>query len=217
MKYDKLTELMHEFWTQDGIESFSHLKDTDFKIGVEKAEKIAKNLHEKAFNKIDFKNKVLIDYGIGNGFIATLFFQRYGLRKFIGYDLSEKSIKATHETLRNCNHELIQSYNQDYKFSEHKADVFTSFACIQHFPTQEYLNSFLEQLNESNIPTILLQIRQSDETKFHKNVYTHKKHVTRACFTNEIYITNILSNYKNEHKSDINPKSFYQYLIYRKK
>lgn len=157
-----------------------------------------------------FNNKKIIDYGVGGGFLGKLLFTEYNINEYIGIDVSERSIEVATKNLKKWK-KYISFYDDSYKFKD--ADIFISLACIQHFPDEDYFIKFLQNINNSNIKTVFLQIRYDNETKF-KDSWNDENDIRLSCVTNNEYILNHLSNYKNTYSSNIYETSSYQYLKY---
>jgi len=163
-------------------------------------------------NKIDFNNKIVLDYGIGGGYLGKILFDEYKIKKYIGVDISERQLSFAKNTLKNTNSEFyLLPINLDHIYF----DIFICQAVIQHFPTEEYLIDFLKNVNNSNGNNLIIQIRYSEETKF-KNNYNDISEIRLSCYTNSNYINNYLINYKVIYESDIKNLSKYQFLIYQK-
>ena len=101
-------------------------------------------------------------------------------------------------------------------FSKLNADIFTSFAVIQHFPNRNYLDNFLRNINRSMIPKLILQIRYSEKTQFSGSC-ENQDAVMLSCRTNLKYLLKKLTNYSCIEESHIHAKSNYQYLYFTKK
>jgi trans-aconitate methyltransferase len=200
---------VREYW-ETCKANYAHLKENR---DLETAVKL-RNLYKKVFmDHIDFKDKTMIDYGTGSGHVGKYLFDHYGLGKYIGIDIAHRSLKTANYYLK--------GYNAKFKlapqnFGDFKADIFISLACIQHFPSEKYLIEFLNNLNKSNIPILVLQIRHYKNTIFN-NAYDRKDSLRGlACRTNYEYVNRVLTKYNLKRKSKKGP-SGYQYLIYEVK
>lgn len=167
----------------------------------------------KYLNKIEsLNNKTVIDYGIGGGYLGIYLYTKYNIAKYIGIDISDRQLKYASENLKkyHINYELFIT---PINFNTIHCDIFISQAVIQHFPNIEYLDAFLNNINTSNIPIIMLQIRHNKNTVFNSGDYTNIKEVTYKCHTNEKYITSRLTNYEINHKGPVLHNK-YQFLVY---
>lgn len=197
--------MIKKFWEQCS-QNYAHLKSNwELKIGSRRL-----NHFYKSFLRfVNFKDKIILDYGCGAGYLGKILFDKYGLKKYIGIDIAERSlIKAR---------QILEGYNTEFHltpktFKNIEADIFISLACIQHFPDEEYLYNFLKNVNKSGISTLILQIRYGEETVFN-NAYKIKKDFGMACVTNEEYIDERLRRYKLINVSG-KGISGYQYLIW---
>lgn len=163
-------------------------------------------------NKYDLKNKIVIDYGIGGAYLGLYLYHKYNICKYIGIDISERQMMYAQQNLIHFNviHELIL---MPIEFKILPADIFISQATIQHFPSIKYFKNFLNNLNESHIPVIMLQIRYGVNTTFTNGKYISIKEVVHRCHTNEEYISASLPNYKICMQGPILHNK-YQFLIY---
>lgn len=161
---------------------------------------------------IDPTGKTIIDYGIGGAYLGIYLFNNFNIKKYIGIDISQRSLDAANKNLlKYLNFELLLS---PINFNTIKADVFVSFATIQHFPNKKYLDDFLSNLNNSNIKEIALQIRYAKTNEFN-NKYKTQEDVMMGCCTNKKYIISILTKYDCILKGKVNKNSNYQYLYFK--
>ena len=200
-----------EYWEHCGL-TYAHLIDT-----IKKSEIKLYNSYEiNLLQYLELRDKVVIDYGIGGGFLGKLLFEKYNIQKYIGFDIAKRSIEYARDRLieyEQCELCLVDDYTQ---FKTYNADIFISFACIQHFPTIEYLIHFLMLINTSNIDIIALHIRYNDDT-ICNNSYINNGNVGLACCTNSTFILRHINNYILHYASDIQQLSKAQFLIFKKK
>jgi ubiquinone/menaquinone biosynthesis C-methylase UbiE len=204
---------LEQFWNSCD-ENFAHIKLERHHSGY----KNLINSWEKNFiSYLQFSGGTIVDYGIGAGYLAKYFFEKKMCSKYIGIDISTRSLNAARLNLINFEKsiELINS-DQFYSSFNEPADLFVSQACIQHFPTEKYLINFLEKLNKLVFSEIMLQIRYSNSTSFNPN-YENEDQVCFACKTNFEFISKYLNNYQISRIGEISPKSKYQYLIFKNK
>lgn len=160
-------------------------------------------------NKLDLSNKVVIDYGLGNGLLGTILFRLYNIKKYIGIDIAQRQLDVAKKNLKGNN---IEFHLSPLNFASLNADIFISQAVIQHFPNIEYLIDFLQNVNRSKCKDVVLHIRNG-KTKF--NTKLEKREDWRlACHTNSEFINKYLTNYNLISESSIS-KSKAQYLIYK--
>jgi 2-polyprenyl-3-methyl-5-hydroxy-6-metoxy-1,4-benzoquinol methylase len=206
-----MSNKVKDFWENCGS-TFAHLT-------VDQWLKDKKSLFETyqsnflKFN-IDPSNKSIIDYGIGGGYLGEYLLSNYSINNYIGIDIAERSIKVAKDNLKEYNN--VEFHLSPMDFSKLKADLFISFAVIQHFPNKEYLEDFLKNLNSSNISELLLQIRHNRTTKFTDSYESHSD-VRLGCVTNPSFISKILTKYKIQSKTNIQKENNYQYLYFTKK
>jgi len=168
---------------------------------------------------IDFSVSTVIDYGTGAGYLGMYLNEKYNVKKYIGIDIAERSIAEADKNLKKT--------DTDYRlllapviFSDLKPDVFISQAVIQHFPTEEYLVDFLNNVNMSESKVVMLQIAQpstnipSKTVQIKNNDYVHSNDVVRRCTTYPEAISEKLTNYTL--KSTKPGPNNYVFLVYRK-
>lgn len=146
-----------------------------------------------------FKNKVVVDYGIGGGWFGKALFDQ-GIKKYIGIDIADRSIKKAKETLKGYNCEFLKAPCS----LDIGADILISLACIQHF-TEDYFYYFLTELNISGIPILGLQIRRG-KLKF------DPQNVIYSCYAEPNNLSEILKNYTLVSVSKTYKENNYQYL-----
>ena len=209
---------IQSYWETCGYR-FSHLTNTPDRIIEKGSELLSK--YEQAFllplsYTTTFKNKTLLDFGIGNAELGRFFLSEGIIDSYIGVDIAERSIEFAMKNLTpyldKCQFMLSPS-----NLSKINADIFMSLACIQHFPSVAYLDEFLIQINTGNFSIVILQIRSSNsgETLSDEKAYKEGGNVALALQTSESYVSKRLDNFTIFHASDIH-KSGYQYLVYLK-
>jgi SAM-dependent methyltransferase len=140
-----------------------------------------------------FNNKTIVDYGIGKAHLGKLLLQKHNISKYIGIDISERQLKLAKENLKEFNNISLLSVTVD--FSTLKADIFVSLACIQHFPSLDYLKEFLNNINNSNIKEVILQYRDNDIDIFNPGNYETINDVCYSCKLNLKTLLLYLDNY----------------------
>jgi len=171
---------------------------------------------EKAFIPLlDWKNKSVVDYGIGGGWLGKYLFETKNIDKYIGIDISQRSLDNAKINLFNFRNNVLLFLTNDIDLSSLRADIFVCQACIQHFPDMDYLEKFLCSLNNSSCFKLMLQIANSPKTIFNNSNYKSITDVVRACKTNKEYVSEKLNNYNLEYYSEIYPND-YQFLIFNK-
>jgi SAM-dependent methyltransferase len=215
LNYENYQTEYAKFWDEiDDV--FAHRELTGYLISEEH---IFQKRREDFLDLIVWEDQVVLDYGCGGGFLGKQLFLEKNIKQYVGLDISYNSCLAATNTLQRFNKNRWYIGKTDslrewmhYISYPAKIDIFVSMAVIHHFPTPEYLNEFLETLNSMNINLILLAIRADP-----KRTYFNVNNPGNSCFTNQQYISNKLTNYILNYESDINPKDFGQYLIYRPK
>ncbi|UCF13235.1 MAG: class I SAM-dependent methyltransferase [Thermoplasmatales archaeon] len=188
--------------------NYAHIRD-NWKMTPRS--KRAKELNKHFFDKYDFSNKTVIDYGCGGGFVGLYMFQYLKIHRYIGIDISERSIRKARKVLYGY---YIDFTNELQEFG--KIDFLISIACIQHFHSKEYLEDFLRKINKSKISVLMLQIRNGDKYSDIKDEEITDENMF-YCYTNTKFLNSHLNNYKLVYESEVNKKSYGQYLIYEVK
>ena len=203
---------MEKFW--DTCEkNFAHVELGRHLPGYEKlCEK-----WEQSFCKfLDFNGKTVIDYGIGGAYLGRYLFQKKGIHKYIGYDISQRSLNKAAENLENYKNSCLLLKCDNFYKNPEPADIFISQACIQHFPDENYLKKFLTCINKKKYTTVMLQYRHAPKTRFNQGDLMKENVVVIRCHTNAEYILEIMTNYKLIYKSPIESNR-YQFCIFELK
>ena len=195
---------IENFWSTCR-KNYAHLKPR----GLGENTEYNTHMEKEVFARCDWEGKTVLDYGTGGGFCGLHLFNKYKIKKYVGVDVSPRSLQYARETLQGKNFEL---HKTPYDFKRAGADVFFSLACIQHFPDKAYLKNFLGNLQSSGIQTIILQIRAGDETVF-SNAYKTGGNVGLACIIKPDDLT--IGGYVKTNASEIYP-SRYMYLQFEK-
>ena len=183
-----------------------HLKNYDF---------LTKSWEESFINKIDFNNKIILDYAIGGAYLGKYLFENKNISFYYGIDISDRSLKKASQVLGSYRKFKLYNTENFYNSFNNQIDIIISQACIQHFPIKDNLDEFLTKVNNLNANVIMLQIAHNEKTIF-TNKYKNIEDVHRACFTNKSFISEYLVNYKIDYESPI-AKNNYQFLIFTKK
>jgi len=189
---------------------YAHLNDGKGRL-LRDGTPLEKAYKENFMDFIDFEGKVMIDYGIGCGVLGRYLFENRGLKKYIGIDIAVRTLQIARHVLRKHPVILVLSPMDMRKY---KADILTCLACIQHFPDENHLNGFLENVNKSKVKYAILQIRSATKMIFN-NAYEENGNIGEACLTNKRYVSEKLTNYKLVKNSKVFPNK-YQYLIYKR-
>lgn len=155
---------------------------------------------------VSVDDKTIIDFGIGGALLGKLLLSKHHIKKYIGYDLSDRSIAKANEHLKEySNKELIHLVHHVWSFKEKHPDIIVCLACIFHFPTKTYLDNFLHECNISGAKTLILEIRNRGiGTKFQDAPYSSIQKTLMACDTEPKYVSSKLSNYTLVNATDNN-------------
>lgn len=148
------------------------------------------SVYDKCCGGAPLENAHVVDYGCGGGGLAEYLLKHHNIRRYTGVDISSRSLAEASGRFKG---------NDKVSFAFHMpvtADVLFSIACIQHFPTQDYLDNFLQKVNAIPFKFIVLHFRFAFTNVFHKNPYFNKNSVIYACRTNGAYLQGKLTNYK---------------------
>ena len=202
-------EEVKDFWNTCGA-NLAHLKFTWEVTGLRK-----RLLDEHIFKRIDFKNKTVIDYGCGGGYITKYLCDEFGIKKSACIDIAERSIYIAQKILRG--YKNVDYHIAPVEFRQFEADIFLTISVIQHFPDEQFLIEFLKNINESGIKTVVLTIRYDKKTKFNGAYMDDNNDKCLACMTNNEYILKYMKNYNLIYFTEPQEKSKYQFLIYEVK
>jgi len=195
---------LRKFWNEvDG--SIPHLGISSMLDNIERWRKYF-------LDKVNFKDRVVLDYGIGGGYMGMLLHAVYGIKKYVGVDISERQLGVAEKLLKGTNSEF---HLAPYSFKDAKPDIIISNAVIQHFVTESMLKEFMENVDESNCDYALLKIRYGKETKFSGKVDI-KEDVVYGCYTNADHLEKYLVNYSALYASEWLFPNGYQFLIYKR-
>ncbi len=199
-----------DFWeTCDPV--FSHIQIDDY---LGDFESLTKSWENNFINRYDFNDKIVVDYGIGGGFLGQYLFSAKNMKKYIGFDISTRQLEEASNNLKGLNADLY-NVNDRETFNDLGADIFISQAVIQHFPDEKYLINFLKNVNNSGIEKVMLQIRYNKKTMF-RGDYSVRENVRLACQTNSDYILTHLTNYSLVGSKLLEGKSNYEFLFFEK-
>lgn len=165
---------------------------------------------------IDFRGKAVLDYGCGSAVLGKTLFDQKNISKYIGVDISKRSLEYSKNTLENYKQvELL--HETEYYDNSPRCDIFISRACIQHFPDMEYLDKFLGKIKEIGPKTVMLQIRNNGSNMCNNKSYDSIKNIVDRCYTTPEYILEKLGNdYNIWFKSQIMEGTKYQFIIFTK-
>jgi hypothetical protein len=150
-----------------------------------------------------FAGKVVADYGSGCGELGHQL-NKLAIQLYIGIDISQRQLDDADRYLSadGGDYELLKT-PVDFGFLG--ADIFHSQACLQHFPSQGYTESFLVNLNTSGIPLVFLQYRNGERVEWNQLSPTY------ACRLTPEWIEERMNCYSLEHVSPVVPKTGYQF------
>lgn len=186
-----MDQMIKKAWNERVSETTAHIK-IDKWLGD--LNKFLANYEQKILSKIEWKDKTVIDYGIGGGHVGKYLFDKKGITEYVGYDVAERSINAARNTLKGKNAALKLIDAVPASFGT--ADIFLCLAVIQHFPTLEYTKSFFTALNKSKIKILALSYRDGKELTFQSAVYKTTHEVSLANTMPLDFVIDVLSNYE---------------------
>lgn len=194
-------------WDDSKIPSHYNHTDIDDKRNEDYKKYVVK------LSNYDFSDKVIVDYGCGGGWLGKYLLENFNVKKYIAIDISTNSLKAAKENLKDFDNVKFIKIKNWLDLKEFKADIFISLACIQHFPSVEFLQGFLKMVNESNCNNLILQYRVNRKNLFNlisKNVFTWALILTRNS------IDKFLTNYTRWGGITVIKKT-YRYSYFKRK
>jgi len=206
---------VRDFW-ETCDETFAHIKIDEW-LGnyAELTEKWENQFITKLNDFFPLNGSMITEYGCGGSYLGVYLKDKYNVSKYRAMDIADRQLKESKNNLDKLNdldYELIRVDN----LIDDSNDVFICQAAIQHFPNQQYLDSFMERLNKNKYKFCVLQIRYSPVTWFSPKDYKGMS-VTRMCNTNERYISKKMDNYEIVWKSGIYKDTDYQFFIFKNK
>jgi len=181
---------VQKWWDNNADKEFQHLD----RAWVEQHNKE----WPKFLQRFDWKNKRVLDYGIGAGYLGETLLVNYNISQYIGIDISYKALQATRETLGFAKERvtLCEAPQQLVSFAP---DIIVSQQVIQHFPSIEYLQDFLGNVDKSHAGKLMLQFRQSDSKQtIVNNAYERpNEDPIMALMTDVSFLQSHLHNYVN--------------------
>lgn len=196
-----------EFWETCNL-NYAHLKDT-IKV-IKKGNNNEQRFKNEFLDHVDFKNKIVMDYGCGGGFLGKYLIEEKGIKKYIAVDIANRSLLTAKKNLKNyltkCDFILSDE-------AEFKADIFISLACIQHFESREYFDKFIKKLNDSKIPVLILQYRYNEKTIFNGAYLADEFDAGLACRLNNKTLIENLKSYKLKRESKLENNK-YNYTVW---
>eukprot|EP00747_Dinoflagellata_sp_TGD_P086276 gnl/TRDRNA2_/TRDRNA2_163223_c0_seq9.p1 gnl/TRDRNA2_/TRDRNA2_163223_c0~~gnl/TRDRNA2_/TRDRNA2_163223_c0_seq9.p1 ORF type:complete len:287 (+),score=26.55 gnl/TRDRNA2_/TRDRNA2_163223_c0_seq9:153-1013(+) len=180
-----------EWWNKKASSSFQHLDRDD----MERKKKADWNTFLPHF---EWHGKKVLDYGIGGGYLGETLFEAHGISSYTGVDISDNAIEATRKTLAKWTGKVDLRLSP-VQFSDIAPDILVSQQVIQHFPSVDYFESFLENVDNSRARQLMLHFRKSaDERTYATDAYSkgRQQDVTFALLTDSKFIQNRLKNYR---------------------
>lgn len=204
-----LAEKMSRFW--------ENVAPRGAHLGLDGEEKEMRRRYSRLLTGLPLKGATVIDFGCGGGLLGEYLLDKRGVRRYVAYDVAERSIRHALERVRKVipegapyavvrdgslvsgDEDVVTFYllrQHRWDFAAQKPDVLVSLACIMHFPTLSYLDNFLRTADESGAAHLVLEVRHDEVTRFQPDPYSSEKAAVKACFTNEGYVTMRLPHYE---------------------
>ena len=154
MKANKLAENLKKFWENTAARNAHLGKDGE---GADLMERARLFVGEK----MSLKNKTVIDFGCGGGFLGKYLLENKPIKKYIAFDVATRSLSQAKENLKGFEDktEFRQVIDHTWNFAELKPDVIVCLAVMIHFPTQLYLDNFIRTCENSGAKNLVLEIR----------------------------------------------------------
>ena len=207
-KYDNYPSDLKKHWEECELE-FAHLEAKKWRGGEEQVFSEHREKANLLLKETKIEGATLLDYGIGDGFLGYVLLKEYGLGRYVGVDIAERTLDTARKNLSNNDWDVaLGLVPQD--FAQYNPDIITSFACIQHFPSKEYLDQFLENVVNASPSVVMLQIRNGKcGEKFSSD------QPALACITTPWLLGKRLSGYKIKYRSKVADNG-YQTVVYIK-
>lgn len=192
------------------LEDFWNTCELDFAHIERDINDLFKQWEERFIPWFDFKGKCVVDYGIGGGWLGVLLGNKYGIDKYVGVDIAGRSLTEALANMRRLSPQTRTHflYSEPPTYADLRPDIFISQACIQHFTDRDYFEDFFAYLNASEIPEVMVQIRQGDKLEFDRNS------VRFGCRTTVVDVNERLPAYALTHASEMFEDTGYRFLHY---
>ena len=102
-------ELINFWETCDPV--FSHIEINDY---LGDFDTLTKSWENNFIAKDDFNDKVVVDYGIGGGFLGQYLFSAKNIKKYIGFDISVRQLAEASNNLNGLNRSLSSRPHYHY-------------------------------------------------------------------------------------------------------
>jgi 2-polyprenyl-3-methyl-5-hydroxy-6-metoxy-1,4-benzoquinol methylase len=161
------------------------------------------------------KNITLLDYGCGGGWLGRYLLNHTAVKKYIGLDISKRSIDFAKDLLLPNKKVTLQEIAlHAYNLKKYKANIIVALSVIHHFPTIDIVGEFLKQVNDSECDLFILQFREGEKVVFAEQPYKTTKEINLANELTLDFIEERLYNYVSEILSD---KGKHVYIKFIKK
>lgn len=186
---NELASKMSTFWESVHTRG-AHLGiDGEVPMMMERYARVTRGLY--------LSGRTVVDYGCGGGLLGLYLLEKRNIARYIGYDVAKRSLQYAAKNLSMfVNKELVRVEEHRWDFAAKEPHAIFCLACMIHFPTREYLDAFLAACDCSGAQYLVLEVRYAEQTLFQPVPYSSLKTATKACFTNEFYVSSRLSNYE---------------------
>ena len=150
---------------------------------------------------MNYKNKKIVDYGIGGGLFYEWLTTNYPIKSYVGYDIAPRALEAFKkkaEALEFKNYKtiLIKPYEIPDLNPDKDADILFAIAVLQHAPDQDYYDYLLSKFNDSKIKQLVISFKYAEKITFRDTPYKTTHDIAHSCYTNVEDIQKCLTNYK---------------------
>lgn len=206
-----MEEKAHTFWETCSLE-YAH---NEIRNHLKNYKDLTTNWETWFLNELEWKDAIVLDYGIGGGYLGKYLFDTRKIKSYIGVDIANRSLDKARVVLKEYPSVTLYNTSEFYKSFSSPVDIFVCQAVIQHFFSLEYLVTFLTKLEQIAPNIIMLQIVYSNTTHIATN-YKNEADVARACWTNSDTLLTYLTSYTLIYKGNV-LRNDYQFLIFKKR
>ena len=105
--------------------------------------------------------KTFAEWGIGGGLLGEYALDNLSVAHYAGIDISSKSLESARKRLtsRIATGRSFSLHNTTVELRSLRPFVFVSQQVMQHFPSREYTDQFLAQVNSSGATIVMLQTK----------------------------------------------------------
>jgi len=169
---NEMAKRINKFWESTTPQN-AHLGLTE-----KEASSRYKRAREAVGEVFPVKNKTVIDFGCGGGYIGKYVLD-HGAKKYVAYDVAARSIRRARQNTAGYEDKttFIQLSDHRWDFAAHEPDMIVALAVMIHFPSVQYMDNFLASCERSGAKYLVLEIRNNG-----RGTVMQKEPYSAGCF-----------------------------------